>query len=135
MQRLAYLLGFSLIELMIIVAIMSILTIMAIPSYESYIKRARFAEIISQTEPFKVAVMLALQQGTDQQELTNGKESIPLSPKSTQNINSITVENGIITAIGTSLVDNATYILTPHLDHQTWEISGTCLNLGFCHAA
>jgi prepilin-type N-terminal cleavage/methylation domain-containing protein len=126
--------GFSLIELMIVVTIIGILAAIAIPSYQNYTRRARFAEVISATEVFKTAVAIALQQGAEPGELTNGSNGIPDAPKSTRNLASILVENGIITSTGTDLVDNASYILKPNSDSSNWTISGTCLKHGFCNA-
>ncbi|HLB41373.1 MAG TPA: prepilin-type N-terminal cleavage/methylation domain-containing protein [Gammaproteobacteria bacterium] len=128
-----YFKGFSLIELMIVVSIISILAMLAIPSYQVYIQRARFAEVITMTEVFKMAVSLALQQGIPSSELVNGKYDIPNDPKSTHNLSSIHVENGIITATGTALVNHASYILKPNSDGTIWTISGTCLKNGLCH--
>lgn len=127
-------LGFSLIELMIVVAIIGILAMIAIPSYQNYAQHARFAEVISATEPFKIAISLALQQGALATELVSGKNGIPAEPKGTKNLASLKIENGIITAQGTEIVNNATYILKPNNDGSIWTISGTCLKNGFCNA-
>ncbi|MBX3709667.1 MAG: prepilin-type N-terminal cleavage/methylation domain-containing protein [Gammaproteobacteria bacterium] len=126
--------GFSLIELMIVVTIIGILATVAIPSYQSYVQRARFAEVISTAEVYKTAVSLALQQGTAISDLSNGSNGIPAEPKSTKNLASIKVKNGIITSTGTEIVNNATYILKPNADGSIWSVSGTCLKNGYCHA-
>src|SRR5687768_11021587 len=98
MRKYSQQLGFSLIELMIVIAIIGILAIIAIPSYQDYTKRARFSEVIAATAPYKTAVSLALQQGTPVAELNTNTHGIPASPKPTQNLTSIKVEKGIITA-------------------------------------
>ena len=124
--------GFSLIELMIVVTIIGILASIAIPSYQNYARRARFAEVISATEVFKTAVSIALQQGITLTELSNDKNGIPPAPSSTKNLASIQVKNGIITSTGTSLLEDATYVLQPNADGSQWSVSGSCLTLGFC---
>jgi type IV pilus assembly protein PilA len=129
-----YCCGFSLIELMIVVAIIGILSVIAMPSYQTYTKRARFAEVISATQPFKLAVSIALQTGANASDLKSGIHGIPITPNSTANLASISVKNGIITAVGSRQVDNKTYILKPDAEGNNWTIDGTCLNTGLCEA-
>ncbi|HSW70745.1 MAG TPA: prepilin-type N-terminal cleavage/methylation domain-containing protein [Gammaproteobacteria bacterium] len=124
--------GFSLIELMIVVAIVGILTTLALPSYQSYTRRARFTEVIAATTPFKMAVALALQQGFKVKELKNNFYGIPPEPEPTLNLASLRVENGVITAIGTERVNKATLILKPNLDGSQWAMSGSCLKNDLC---
>ena len=88
--------GFSLIELMIVVTIMGILTAIAFPSYHDYVKRARFAEVVAATAPFKTAISLALQQDTSLADLQNGTHGIPESPSPTKNLASVVVHGIII---------------------------------------
>lgn len=128
------LMGFTLIELMIVVLIIGILTSMSLPSYRRYLARARFAEVIAATEPYKIAVSLALQQGYPLTDLKNNITGIPEKPLPTKNMAELKVENGIITAIGSALVKNASYILTPNEDGSRWTITGTCITAGICEA-
>ncbi len=53
--------GFTLIELMIVVAIVAILAVIALPAYQSYVKRARFTEVIAATGPAKTAIDICVQ--------------------------------------------------------------------------
>ncbi|MGL5037467.1 MAG: pilin [Aeromonas sp.] len=53
--------GFTLIELMIVVAIVAILAAIALPAYQSYTKRAKFTEVIAATGPAKTAFEVCVQ--------------------------------------------------------------------------
>lgn len=53
-------LGFTLVELMITVAIIGILAAVALPAYFQYVKRATYSEVIAQANPVKTALHTCL---------------------------------------------------------------------------
>ena len=54
--------GFTLIELMIVIAIIGILAAIALPAYSSYMKKAKFTEATQQIESVKTQIALCLQE-------------------------------------------------------------------------
>lgn len=48
--------GFSLIELMVVVAIIAVLSAVAVPQYQNYLMRAKWSVNITQAEPLKLAI-------------------------------------------------------------------------------
>jgi prepilin-type N-terminal cleavage/methylation domain-containing protein len=53
--------GFTLIELMIVVAIVAILAAVALPAYQNYTKKAKMTEVASATGKYKTSIEVCVQ--------------------------------------------------------------------------
>jgi type IV pilus assembly protein PilA len=127
--------GFTLIELMIVIAIIGILASISFPVYETYTKHARFSEVILATTSYKSAIEFGIQSGrisalADADAGTNG---IPAALGASGNITSVSVTDGVITATGAAAVDNHTYTLTPTITAPIqWTRGGSCVLAVLC---
>ena len=107
--------GFTLIELMIVVAIIGILAAVALPAYQDYTKKAKYAEVISVTSGYKTAVAVCAQEAGALTGCSSGVKGVPATVLTTH-VASVTVLDGVITVVPTSTTDVlATLILTPTL--------------------
>ncbi len=141
--------GFTLIELMIVVAIVAILAAIALPAYQTYTKKAKFSEVVTATGAFKTAVEVCAQKdGSLANCGTSGSNGIPAAISASTSADSF-VESVTIALSGSAAQITAegktppfdaaenTYILEGNYDggRVIWTnaASGsTCSDAGIC---
>lgn len=137
-------LGFTLLELLVVIAVIGVLASLAVPRLQSQIQRARFVEVVNATGPFKIAVEACAQTNNGLAGCNAGANGIPAATAAASgSVASVNVAAGVITA--TSVAANfsagaTTYILTPALagantaNGVTWAVNAnsTCLGAALC---
>ncbi|GGK76815.1 prepilin-type N-terminal cleavage/methylation domain-containing protein [Amphritea balenae] len=136
--------GFTLIELMIVVAIIGILAAIALPAYQTYSNKAKFSEVVNATQGVKSAIDVCYQTGTALASC-DGTNNTTISAALNgadvgEFVNNVAITaTGTITATSETIFNGSayTYILVG-ADPSTkgaleWTASGgTCIAVGYC---
>lgn len=140
--------GFTLIELMIVIAIVGILAAVALPAYQNYTASAKFAEVVASVAPIKSAIEICVQKNGASSMASCDTEAefgavLASAAASGDYVGSVTVDNsgtnGEITATSATINGTTkTYILTPTINatYNTvdWDVSASssCIAAGWC---
>ncbi len=133
--------GFTLIELMIVIAIVGILAAVALPAYQNYTKRAAYSEVIAAMSNVKVGVNECYQLTAALANCDAGSNGVPSDVTAVADgaLASIETSNGVITATPNAykgIAATDTCLLTPTADsgnsaYLDWDYSGACVTNGY----
>jgi len=151
--------GFTLIELMIVIAIIGILAAIAVPQYQTYTNKAKFSEVVSAVGPFKSGAELCVTDNgltawgsgvcdsgaTVGAAGSNATAELPASitSQTSGQVASVSILGGVITAVANNTTpanSGKNYILTGTLNGTaasnlvTWarNSTSTCVAAGIC---
>lgn len=120
--------GFTLIELMIVVAIIGILAAVAIPAYQDYTIRARVQESVNMSNPARTALGIACSEGTLTNGLTNNSPDVGLA-------DAVSITSQYTTSVTVAATSTAAASVTIVTQNLGGNAAGNIIYAGTCGIA
>jgi len=129
--------GFTLVELMVTLAVTAILAVLALNVYTTYVTRTYYIQIVFASESYKLGVIECYQKLGTLTGCNGGTNGIPANiTRGTGSVRTITVTNGRITIVpvaANGILASDRYVLTPRLlnSQVIWTPSGAAFTKGY----
>lgn len=129
--------GFTLIELMIVIAIIGILAAVALPAYQNYTDKAKYSEVVQSTSALKTAIEVCAQVEGDLEDCEHSEGGVPAAGGAYGNVTSTTwaatsATAGTLTAVPVAyggVAASDTYVLTAALANGIVTWTDNCTDL------
>jgi type IV pilus assembly protein PilA len=128
--------GFTLLEMMIVIAIIGILISIVLPSYQRYTQRAHFSEIVQAVAPYKIGVEECYQITNSLSNCKTGQGGMPDAiTRGAGLVKTLHVKSGVITVVpqeksGIKSSDTLKLIPKIQYNHITWQQTGGAVDRG-----
>ena len=136
--------GFTLLEMLVVIAVVGVLAAIAVPRFQNSLQKAQFVEVVNAAGPYKAGVELCIQRTGGTANCNAGINGIPPAINAAVgNVAGLGVAAGTITVTADARFgaqNNAaiTYVLIPNAPNGavggiTWNTAtGTCVAAGLC---
>lgn len=104
--------GFTLMELMIVIAIIAILSSVAIPAYQGYIQKAALTDVLQTLSPYRSGVELCQYETGHYQTCDPHSSFMPKQFRS-RYLTEVNINQGVISATGHAQLEGLSIVMAP----------------------
>lgn len=104
--------GFTLIELMVVIAIVAILSAIGVPAWQNYLRKAALTDMLQTFLPYRTAVEICALERGGVNNCTSGTNGIP-QPRTSRYVSALTISAGTVTLTGQESLSGLSVTMTP----------------------